>query len=266
MGFLHEFFINPFEEFYKYRELIFYQVKAEFKQKHFQRALGPLWWFFEPVLMAFIFIFLSSILFRSTFGEHQEIIIIMSVLIWRWFSRSLDNAPSLLATFQFELKKTNLPILPLIFSNVLVELMFFGFALIVIISGVLISGVHLTANIAYLPILVILQFVMIVGFVPYLAKYGVLFKDISQISWVFVSIWFYLSPGIYPEKLIPENFHWLYNMNPFATIFPAWRSILIDGTPPNMINLGIWFAVFIPIALFGLHTIKKSRAEFFKRL
>lgn len=263
---LHEFFVSPFEEFYRYRELIFYQVKAEFKQRHFQKALGPIWWFAEPILMAIVYLFLTTILFRQTFGEHQLIIIIMSVLVWRWFSKSLDNAPSLLSSFQFELKKTNLPILPLIFSNLLVETMFFGFALIVIIAGVLLSGIHLTMNILYLPILIILQFVMIAGFVTYMSKYGLLFKDLVQISWVFVSIWFYLSPGIYPERLIPPDYMWLYNLNPFATIFPAWRNVLIDGTSPDLIKLGMWFLVFLPFALFGLRSIVKSRADFFKRL
>ena len=216
--------------------------------------------------MALVYLFLTTILFRQTFGEHQLIIIVMSVLIWRWFSKSLDNAPTLLASFQFELKKTNLPILPLIFSNVLVELMFFGFALIVIIAGVLLSGVSLSVYLAYLPILIIIQFTMIVGFVTYMAKYGALFKDLAQISWVFVAIWFYLSPGIYPEQLIPEGYRWLYDLNPFATIFPAWRNILIDGVQPDLIRLGIWFIVFLPFALFGLRSINKSRADFFKRL
>jgi ABC-type polysaccharide/polyol phosphate export permease len=266
MGFLHEFFVNPFEEFYKYRELIFYQVKAEFKQKHFQKALGPLWWFGEPILMAMVYLFLTTILFRQTFGEHQLIIIVMSVLIWRWFSKSLDNAPMLLASFQFELKKTNLPILPLIFSNMLVESMFFGFALIVIIAGVLLSGIHMTVNVVYIPILVVLQFTMIVAFSSYLSKYGVLFKDLAQISWVFVAIWFYLSPGIYPERLIPDAYRWIYDLNPFATIFPAWRSVLIDGVQPDLVRLGIWFAVFLPLALVGLRSLNKSRAAFYKRL
>ena len=266
MGILHEFLISPFEEFYKYRELIFYQVKAEFKQKHFQKALGPLWWFGEPILMAMVYLFLTTILFKQTFGEHQLIVIVMSVLVWRWFSKSLDNAPTLLSSFQFELKKTNLPILPLIFSNILVELMFFGFALIVIIGGVLISGISLTINVIYLPVLIILQFMMIISFVTYLSKYGVLFKDLVQISWVFVAIWFYLSPGIYPERLIPDGYRWLYDLNPWATLFPAWRSVLIDGVQPDLIRLGIWFVVFLPIALFGLRALTKSRADFYKRL
>ncbi len=263
---MENFVIAPFREFYKYRELIAYQIKAEFKQKHFQKALGPLWWFGEPIFMATIFIFLTTFLFRQTFTEHYQITIIMSVLVWRWFSRSLDGAPILLLGFQHELKKTNLPILPLIFTNILVELMFFGFAIIVIIAGVIISGITLTIYALYLPLLVLIHLTLIVGFVTSLAKAGVFFRDISQIVWVFVGIWFYLSPGIYPERLIPDDYRWLYDLNPFATLFPAWRAILIEGVQPDLIRLGILFAIFIPFALLGLKTISSSRGAYFKRL
>lgn len=266
MALIKELFVEPFKEIIKYRELILYQVKAEFKQRHFQKALGPIWWFGEPVLMAFVYLFLTQVLFRQTFEENQLIIIIMSVLIWRWFSKSLDNAPTLLASFQYELKKTNLPILPLIYSNMLVELMYFGFALIIIFAGVLISGINLTVNIIYIPILIVTQMTMIVGFVTFLGKYGVLFKDLSQIAWVFVAIWFYMSPGIYPENLIPDNYRWLYDLNPFATIFPAWRDVLINGVQPDLFKIGLWLGVAIPFALIGLRMLTKSRAAFFKRL
>jgi lipopolysaccharide transport system permease protein len=263
---MEHFVLAPFREFYMYRELILYQIKAEFKQKHFQKALGPLWWFGEPVLQAFVFIFLTSFLFRQTFAEHHQMTIIMSVLIWRWFSRSVDSAPGLLLGFQFELKKTNLPVLPLVFTNMAVELMFFGFALIVIFAGLVIDGVTLTANVLFVPILVIIQMTMITGFVSFLAKYGVFFRDLGQIVWVGVAIWFYLSPGIYPENLIPDGYRWLYDMNPFATILPAWRQVLIEGTTPDLFKLGIWFLVFLPIALAGLRSVNNSRAEYFKRL
>lgn len=259
-------FVSPIIEFFKYRELIWYQVKAEFKQKHFQKALGPLWWFLEPLLMSAVFVFFTTILFKQTFGEHQVIIIIMVTLIWRWFSRSLENAPGLLLNFQAELKRTNLPILPLIFSNVITELMFFGFGLIVIIGGALVSGVHVTEYIAYLPLLVLLQFFMTISLVTFFAKYGLLFRDLGQILWMFVQVWFFASPGIYSENLVPVNWQWLYQINPFATIFPAWRNILIYGTSPNLINIGIWFAVFVPLALLGLRSLQKGRGEFYKRL
>ncbi len=40
MGILHEFFISPFEEFYRYRELIFLSGKSRIQTKTFPESLG----------------------------------------------------------------------------------------------------------------------------------------------------------------------------------------------------------------------------------
>jgi lipopolysaccharide transport system permease protein len=256
----------PFREFYKWRDLIFYLVRAELKEKQFQKALGPIWWFGEPILMSVIYILLTTVLFRQTFEEHYQISIIMAVLTWRWFSRSVDRAPNLLLGFQFELKKTNLPILPNVFTYITVELVFFTFALAVIMAGILISGVNLTIYALFVPFLMLIQLVMIVAFSTVLARLGVFFKDIGQIIWVGTAIWFYLSPGIYPASIIPEKYLWLYNLNPFATIFPAWRNVLIDGSLPDLLSLSIWLAIFLPFALLGMIWLHNSRKAYFRRL
>lgn len=261
-----EFFIEPFEEFYKYRELIFYQVKADFKERHIQRALGPIWWFGQPLLMSLLFIFVTTLLFRTTFQEHYIISIVMATLIWQWFVQSVNGAPDLLLGFQAELASTNLPIRPLIYSRMLSEIVIFSFSLIIIFAGLAISGVNFTANVAYVPLLILLQLFMIVAIVTHLAKFGLFYRDISQVLWFFVAIWFFISPGAYPKIVIPEQYLWMYDLNPWATIFPAWRDSTIIGTQPNLLILGIWFAVFVPLALYGLRNINKSRGTFYRRL
>jgi lipopolysaccharide transport system permease protein len=264
MSGIREFFVQPFEEFYKFRSLIFYQVKAEFKERHVSKALGPIWWFGQPLLMSLLFVFVTTVLFKTTFAEHHIISIIMAVLVWQWFIQSVAGSPDLLLNFQAELSATNLPLLPLIFSKLLVETMIFGFSLIIIFAGLLISGVELTSNLIYLPILIIFQFVMITAFVSHFARVGLFFRDLSQVLWFLLSIWFYLSPGVYPKILIPEQYTWLYELNPWASLFPAWREILVTGQQPNLLVLGIWFAIFVPIALLGLKKINKSRSKYYR--
>lgn len=266
MSILHEVMVSPITDFFKYRELIFYQVRAEFKERHIQNALGPIWWFGQPLLMSLLFIFATSVLFKTTFTEHYQLSIIMATLVWQWFSQSVNGAPSLLLGFQAELATTNLPIRPLVYSRLLVELMIFSFSLVIIFVAAIISGVHFTFNVLYIPILIALQFVMCIAFVSNLGRIGLFYRDLGQVLWLVVAIWFFVSPGAYPKIVIPQQYLWLYDLNPWATIFPAWRDSLIVGVQPDLIRIGIWFALFIPIALIGLRKIVKSRAAYYKRL
>lgn len=260
------FFLLPFQEFFKFKELIWYQIKAEFKQRHFQKILGPIWWLGEPLLLALMYVFITTFLFRYSLGEHHTISVIMSVLVWTWFARSIGGAPNLLVRFRNELTKTNLPILPLVLTHFLFQLMIFGFSLIVVFAGLLISGVELTWYTSYLPILILIQFTMIIAISTIIAKIGIFFRDISGIVSVLVHIWFYLSPAIYLRFVVPDEYRMIYDLNPFATIFPAWRDVLINGVQPDLIGLGILFVVFLPIAFYGLRTISINRAKYFKRL
>ncbi len=266
MSKIHEYLVYPISDFFKYRELIFYQVRAEFKERHIQNALGPVWWFGQPLLMSLLFIFATSVLFKTTFQEHYQLSIIMATLVWQWFSQSVNGAPNLLLGFQAELATTNLPIRPLVYSRLLVELMIFSFSLVIIFAGAVISGVHFTFNVLYIPILIALQFVMCVAFVSNLGRIGLFYRDLGQVLWLVVAIWFFISPGAYPKIVIPQQYLWLYDLNPWATIFPAWRDSLIVGVQPDLVRIGILFAVFIPIALIGLRKITKSRAAYYKRL
>lgn len=266
MSSISEFVLLPFQEFFKFRELIWYQIKAEFKQRHFQKALGPIWWLGEPLLLASMYVFITAFLFRYSLGEHHTISVIMAVLVWTWFARSVSGAPNLLLGFKNELTKTNLPVLPLIFTHFLFQLIIFGFSLVVIFVGLLVARVELTWNLAYLPILILVQFIMTIAISTIIARVGIFFRDISGVVSVLVHIWFYLSPGIYLRFVVPEEYRMIYDLNPFATIFPAWRDVLINGTQPDLMGLAIIFAVFLPIAFYGLRTVSTNRAQYFKRL
>lgn len=266
MSILGDFFVLPFREFFKYREFIFFQVKSDFKERHVQRALGPIWWFGQPLLMSLLFIFVTTVLFKSTFAEHHLLSVIMAVLVWQWFTQSVNGAPDLLLGFQAELSSTNLPILPLIYSRIIVEGIIFSLSLTIIFAGAIIDGVQFTSNLVFVPILIFLQLAMTITFVTHLAKAGLFYRDLSQVLWFFVAIWFFVSPGAYPRIAIPENYFWIYDLNPWAMIFPAWRDSLIIGTQPNLVGIGILIAIFVPLAFWGLWKLNKSRGSFYRRL
>jgi ABC-type polysaccharide/polyol phosphate export permease len=266
MSGISKFFTSPFEEFLKYRELIFYQLKGDLKRKHFGKVLGPAWWIGEPLALGVMFVFITMFLFKDNFGEHHTITIIAGVLIWHWFSRSVAGSPNLLLGFRKELSMTNFPIYPLVYTNILNQLMMFGFSLAVIFIGLVISGVTLTYHVAYVPLLIIIQLTLIIAIVTNLAKFGIFVRDITQAVTVIIGMLFFVSPIIYQKVLVPQEYRIWYDLNPLATLLPAWRDVLINGVHPDLFSLGIWFAISLPLAFYGFRSLAKSRAEYYRRL
>ena len=90
--------------------------------------------------------------------------------------------------------------------------------------------------------MIAVQFVFTLGVSYLLAIAQVFIRDTPNAWAVVTRIWFYTSPSLYAldgilEK-IPEDYRWLYQMNPFATIFDAYRDVVIEGRMPDFGMLG----------------------------
>jgi len=265
-NFIHSLFLEPVKAFTNNKDLIMYLVKAEIKSRHFRKLLGPLWWLFEPLSMAIVYYFLTIIVFHSSTGSNQFLFILIAVITWRWFSKSIDESPLLLGSYASIIGRTNFPLLPLLYVYSGLQLVFFAAGIVVIFAFLAAYGIPLTYNIIFLPFIMLVQGTFIIGLSSILARVGVFVKDVGSAVWVFTGIWFYLSPGIYSETLIPQQYRFLYEINPWATIFPAYRAVLLDGTAPDFTKLAIWLGIFSVMMIIGLKVLSRNRGRIYKEL
>src|SRR5438067_123691 len=83
-----------------------YIIAAELRIKIFDKTLGLFFLLLEPMLMAIIYYFLTWVILGSSVGKYQFSTIYVSVVFWRWFSRTVDNSPGLFNTYGSVLKQT----------------------------------------------------------------------------------------------------------------------------------------------------------------
>lgn len=249
-----------------FRDLIFEMVRAELKARHFQRLLGPFWWLLEPALYAFAYFFLTTVLFDFTSGKDHLLFIFSSVIAWRWFSKSIDNAPNLIHAYQSFFKQATLPSKIILVSSAITEFCFFAFALLVLFFVMLVSGIKPTPATLLLPLVIAVQFALTFGLSSLLATAGVFLRDLGNIVYIFTGIWFYLSPGIYPIERVPANLMHIYLMNPWATILPAYRAVLLEGRLPNIPSLLGWLVVSLLLCIVGIKFFDRMRTRFYRWL
>lgn len=249
-----------------YRDLVVEIVKVELKTRHFQRLLGPAWWLLDPVLYALMFFFLTTVLFRQSSGPGFLLFILTMVIAWRWFSKSVDGAPTAVLAYQTVIKQTVFPslILPLAFAAV--EMAFFAFGFAVLLGVLLLAGVRFSWVIIHLPIIMLVQLTFTLALVTFLSAAGVFLRDLNQVVYLVTGIWFYLSPGIYPVERIPERIRFVYYLNPFATILPAYKSVLLDAVVPNFSGLFTWLAVSVVLLGLSVRFFRSVQPKFFKVL
>jgi lipopolysaccharide transport system permease protein len=83
-------------------------------------------------------------------------------------------------------------------------------------------------TIAYLPVLIVIQTVMLAGLALLLSAVAVFFRDVVHLVGILVNIWFFLTPVIYPLGTFGDG--WAVRLirwfNPVASLIEFYREVL----------------------------------------
>lgn len=241
-------------------------ILVEFKRGHFQKVLGQLWWVIEPLFMSMLYYILTVVLFKYNGSKEHFIFIFFAVVIWRWFARSLENSTLSITSAGGILKQTNFSVLLVVIAPLLFEMINFFIALMVVLIITTLLGNIPFLTIVYLPILLIEQFLLIISFSLIFSLVGVYFRDIRPLITFALGILFYLSPGIYPVSLIPEQYLFYFQLNPFYDLFVDYKNIFVNGILPDVgshiFNIGIYSIT----SLIALNIFRKYSKNIYKYL
>jgi len=106
-------------------------------------------------------------------------------------------------------------------------------------------GMKITPLALFLPVILILEFILITGVSLILAALNVYYRDFNQIWDITLQIGFFLCPIIYSITLIPKRYIVAYSLNPMTRVIESIRRILYYSTLPTL-------ADFIIILVSGL--------------
>ena len=85
----------------------------------------------------------------------------------------------------------------------------------------------------------LIQFALTVGLAYFLAALNVTFRDTQHTLGVVLQLLFYLTPIFYELSSIPDEYWFVYGLNPMVHIVTSYRQILIWGVQPDWLALAI---------------------------
>jgi lipopolysaccharide transport system permease protein len=232
------------------------QIRTEFQQYF----LGWLWWILEPVTSALTFFFIVFLFFHLP-GDRLWLIMV-SVVTFRWFSRSVDIAAHLAPQFA-PFVRTGGVSTQLLFNTFLIkETVVFVIALGVIFVPVAIWAHPFSPNLVEVPLIVLAQAMVIYWASALSMVIGGLIHDVGKVVGLLVSILFYFSPGLYirTDTLhLPAQLRMLLEVNPFWGILTSWQNVLVRGQPVDFTDLGIWMVVSLALCVLTTMLIARTR-------
>ncbi len=239
----------------KTRDLVWAWTVRTLRGRYQQSALGWFWAIVQPVATVAIFsVVFTRIVPVDTSGVPYILFSYTAVVPWTLLASSLtDMAMSLVQNMNL-VGKIYFPREVLPVAALLARLADFGISFVLLIALIMIYGVTVSPEgLLFLPLILLIQLALILGLGLGSAALNVFFRDVDPLLKLIIQIWFYASPVLYPETLVPERWQGLYFLNPMAGIVAAYRDVLIYNQLPGdyllpsaliscaILLIGYWF-------------------------
>lgn len=249
-------------ELVKYRELLKQLVLKDIKLKYRRSYLGYIWSILNPLLMMAVLTVVFSNLFK--FDIHNfAAYLLTGQLVFSFISEATSNSVSAIIHSSALIKKTYVPKYIFVISKVTSSLVNMLFAMIALIIVMIFTQVEVTWNILWVPLIFIELYLFSLGLGFLLSASAVFFRDIQYLWGVFISIWMYLTPVIYPVSIIAEEYRWYYdNLNPMVNYVNQFRDAVLNGSLISLDSILQGILVAILTLLIGLWLFNRKQNEF----
>ena len=249
-----------------YRYFIVSSIRTEFRSRFARSKLGGFWMILHPLAQVAIYaLVLSAVLSAKLPGIDNRfayaLYLMSGMLGWNLFSEVLSRSVNIFVVNGDLIKKLAFPriTLPMVVigSALVNNALLFG--AILVVFGLL--GHFPNLHVLWLPVMVGLTLGIAAGLGIFLAILNVFIRDVAQIMNILLQFWFWLTPVVYMQNIIPEEYRgWLY-INPMAVIVAGFQDILLYNKNPDFFSLIYPLAVAIVSLVVAFFMYKRGSED-----
>lgn len=248
------------------KELLLQMTLREIKSRYKQSIMGYFWVilnpFFQIIIMSLVFSTIMRIPTHANANIPYIIFLYVGLLPWTLFSNSLSSATSSIVGNAGLITKVYFPrtILPL--STIMAKIVDFIFASVMLIAFLIIYQIPINLNILWFIPIFTIQLILTFGLSFFLSASNLIYRDVQYLLNLIISLWFYLTPIVYPTEIVPDKLKILFKLNPMSVLINAYRQVILAGKIPNLSSLAIAFLVSVLTFLLGFAYFKKQEKTF----
>jgi len=254
-----------FNDLYLYRELLKNNVKKEVRGKYKGTWLGIIWSFLNPLLMLVVYSLIFPYILRVNV-ENYTMYLMVALIPWTFFTVTTQIGAGSIVSNAGILKKVYFPreIIPI--SVVTSGTINYIISSIITIVFLIFSGVGISTTILFFPVLLIIQYIFLLGLTFIFSSVTVYIRDLEHLISIALMVLFYATPIVYTADTLPEKFKWILTINPMAYIIAGYRDILYYQKLPALSDMLIISLVAVVTLLAGFTIFKKLEKNFVEEL
>ena len=253
--------MNHIKEIYKFKEMIKGWTKKELRTRYKGSFLGFLWTFVNPLMQLIIYSIIFPLILKLS-EENYAMFLFVALIPWNYFTTCLQGSCGLIVANSSLVTKVYFPreVLPL--SYTLSGLLNMVFSYMIVFPMLLVFRIPLSWNVLWLPVLMLGQTVLCAGISLFMCSVNVYFRDLEYLIGVALMGLYFLTPIMYKLETMPEQFRWLFRINPMTNYVELYRDVTFYGKSLNFpLFLGTLF-YSVSIAVIGYITFGNLQKKF----
>ncbi len=250
-----------FKSLYQYRELLKTSISKDIRGKYKNSVLGIIWSFLNPLLQIAVYAIVFPLIMKSSLPNYT-VFLCCGLIPWNFFSSAISRTSFTMIENGNIIKKVFFPreILPL--SVVTSEAINFVISTIIILAFVLGYGMGLSKFIIFYPLVLLIQYFLLIGISFVVSSVTVYFRDLQHFIGIALQLLFYATPIVYAPDSIPANFQWILQYNPMTYVINAYRDIFYYQQMPDFMSLVMVLVGSLIFCVIGYLIFNKLQKRF----
>lgn len=252
------------KDLWQFRELLLFLAWRDLKIRYKQTIIGFTWAILRP--------FLTMVIFTVVFGyiaklpsegvAPYSILVFSALLPWQLFAGALTScSESVLANANL-ISKVYFPRIIVPISSVLVGFVDFSISFFLLMF-LMVYYQHLPSiAFFFLPFFIVVAFISALGMGLWLAALNVRYRDFRHIVPFLIQCGMYISPVGFSSSMVPDQWRFLYSLNPMVGVIDGFRWALIGEN--SLFLPGVFFSLLSSIILFtiGFQYFRNTERQF----
>jgi lipopolysaccharide transport system permease protein len=218
-------------DLWRYRELFQVLAWRDISVRYKQTVIGVLWALIRPFMTMVVFtvIFNKIAKLPSDGNVPYPLLVFAGMLPWTFFSSALGDASNSLLSNAHLISKVYFPRMIVPIAAVVVAFADFAVSFFILILLMIWYRFAPGWQILLLPAFVVLAFLASLGPGLWVASLNVKYRDFRFVIPFLVQLGFYVSPVGFSSSVVPEQWRFLYSLNPIVGVIDGFRWCILGG-------------------------------------
>jgi lipopolysaccharide transport system permease protein len=254
--------LSGLRELLECHDLLLVLARRDIAARYRQSALGVLWAVLQPLgTMAIFSIIFGRLIGVPTGGVPYPLFAFAGLLPWQFFASSINAAGTSVINTPNLITKVYFPRLVIPLAALGAPLLDFAVSSVLMLLLAAHYGVWPSLRLLTMPLFLLLAAVAAMGVGSFVAAMAVAYRDFRHLLPFLTQSWMFLTPVIYPPRLIPASLQSLLFLNPMTGVVDGMRWAWL-GSELDLRQVGLSAAVAVLMCLGGVGYFRAVERRF----